>query len=76
MTKPTKADLLHEAVPVNPPARPPPFGTFDDLTDNELYYHRSREDDVDQELRNAEYRHAKAVYEGERRDGDGQVRVA
>ena len=74
--KPTKADLLHEPVPVNPPARPPPFGTFDDLKDDELYYHRSREDDVDQALRNAEYRHAKAVYEGERKDGDGQVRVA
>ena len=76
MNKPTKADLIHEPVPINPPARPPPFGTFDDLTDEELYYHRSREDDVDQELRNAEYKHAKAVYEGEVRDADGQVRVA
>ena len=74
--KPTKADLIHEPVPVNPPARPPPFGTFDDLRDDELYYHRSREDDVDQALRNAEYKHAKSVYEGERNDGEGQVRVA
>ena len=76
MTKPTKADLVHEPVPTNPPARPPPFGTFDDLKDDELYYHRSREDDVDQELRNAEYKHARRVYEGEVRDADGQVRVA
>ena len=73
--KPTKADLIHEPVPVNPPARPPPFGTFDDLKDDELYYHRCREDDVDQALRNAEYKHARQVYEGEVRDADGQVRV-
>ena len=31
---------------------------------------------MDQSLRNAEYRHAKAVYEGERSDADGQFCVA